>query len=314
MDNDSVPASDAVRSALRTVLPEGVKQRLRTVRTWWVSRTFAHQRLHPMRIGSFELAVPSRHILRQLTQVQPYRDQAIGIIAGQAGLKYPDLALVDVGANIGDTAARMASHASNSLILVEPSDYFFRILRRNAEEIPNETLLLQSLVGDGSTISGSLDHWGGTAEFMDSETGPRVPTRRLSDIATAHQLGIALVKIDTDGFDFKIVLSSIDWLAETKPALFFEVHVRSEGALSDANMTFGALAQIGYRRFLVWDDAGLHMLTTDSVAAVADLNRYLFKNWESPDTRKSVFNYDVLCLSATDSDIAEALHAYYSTY
>lgn len=53
------------------------------------------------------------------------RDQCVGFAAAQLSKKYPESTFMDIGANVGDTAAIMATHAKKRLILVEPSDYFF---------------------------------------------------------------------------------------------------------------------------------------------------------------------------------------------
>jgi hypothetical protein len=50
-------------------------------------------------------------------KLQPYRDLCIGISAKYISVKYPNKAIIDIGANIGDTAAIIATYAQNNVYL-----------------------------------------------------------------------------------------------------------------------------------------------------------------------------------------------------
>ncbi|HXG27925.1 MAG TPA: FkbM family methyltransferase [Nevskiales bacterium] len=279
----------------------------------WLKRLY--RTLHPgsrsdgsrLRCGNFEIEAPPEHILPQLQPTQPFRDLNIGIAAKYLGAKYPGATLVDVGANIGDTAAMMATHASNPLLLIEGSDYFFAYLQRNAARLPNETRLHNCLIGDGKSLSGNLQYWGGTAYFVESPGAAGIATRTLSEVAGDTA---CFVKIDTDGFDFRIIAASLSWLARVQPGVLFENTIRKLQDLQDAEDTFARLADAGYAHYVVWDDTGLHMLSTSSLREIADLNRYLYKIW-SYDGRRSIYNYDVLCLSERDRDVYDLVTCWY---
>lgn len=107
---------------------------------------FANQTTIQISVGNFVLEAPSGHILTRIQAVQPYRDLAIGLAAKELGQKYPGETFVDIGANIGDTAAIMATYALNPKILVEPSPYFCGYLRKNAANIPNVLQIHQALI------------------------------------------------------------------------------------------------------------------------------------------------------------------------
>jgi len=81
--------------------------------------------------------------------------------------KYPSGTIVDIGANIGDTAAIISTHARpNKLILIEGSDYFFDILVRNVSQLPGNIVCKKVLVSDVSeATSGAFIHWGGHRLF-----------------------------------------------------------------------------------------------------------------------------------------------------
>ncbi len=296
------------KSFVKSVLPERVSRALREGRRQYREYRYASQRSVPIRCGDFALEAPEKHALVALLKEQPYRDLCVGVTARCIARKYPGASFVDIGANIGDTAAMMASHARNRLILVEGSDYFFKFLERNARRLPNDVAIIKALISDGRDVTGDFHHWGGTSSFVEESTGrARTATRRLADVADAQT---RFVKTDTDGFDFKILRSSIEWLAEHKPAILFEDQIRTRDDLAEADDLLARLTAIGFNHFVVWDDPGFHMVSTSDPRVLEDLHRYLFNVWQQ-EGRKSICNYDVLCLHRDDFDVFEDVRAWY---
>ena len=87
---------------------------------------FERQGIVTVRVGKFDILMPSAHPLPKLFERQPYRDLSIGIAAKYLGKKYPHAAVLDIGANVGDSAAHIATYCGNDLILVELSSFFRR--------------------------------------------------------------------------------------------------------------------------------------------------------------------------------------------
>jgi FkbM family methyltransferase len=234
----------------------------------------------------------------------------VGIVAKFVASKYPDGTIVDIGANIGDTAAIIATYSSNKLILVEPSEYFCEILRRNVRQFPNEVVVRKTMVSTGRNMSGNLHHWGGTASFHEEQDGQeQVRTERLLDVADKNT---RFIKIDTDGYDVEILTDSIEWLSVSRPTLLFENGIRNSHDLIAVNTLLDRLMKIGYEHFIVWDDPGFHLVSTTSVEVLKDLNRYLCKRIEHG--APSICNYDVLCVHRRDEDIYNAVREWYRTY
>jgi FkbM family methyltransferase len=264
-----------------------------------------------IRIGDFELDVPAHHPLPGLLKAQPYRDMSVGIVAKYIAEKYPNGSVVDIGANIGDTAAMIARYSNHKLILVEPSDYFFGYLERNVRQFQNEVIVKKAMVSTGRSLAGSLHHHGGTAYFHESPDGQReFKTERLRDMSDPNT---HFVKIDTDGYDVEILADSLDWLEAQHPAVVFENGVEDDQDLAAANALFDELGKIGYRYFMVWDDPGFHLVSTTSIEVLKDLNRYLFKLKQHRFAR-AVSNFDVLGLHRDDEDIYESVRAWYQSY
>ncbi len=292
-------------------LPKPVQQSIKRAGRLLRDKVYAQQGTVKMTWGGYTLEVPKYHHLHRLRQSQPYRDLCVGITAKFVTEKHANSTIVDIGANIGDTAAIITRYSPAKMILVEASDYYAEILAKNVKQFPNEIEIQRVFVSDGKEVQGRLHYRCGTAFFeesSDASTSPPRETRRLCEIADENT---RFVKIDTDGFDARIIRAGLDWLAAQKPALLFENTIDSKSMLDDANSLLESLVEIGYQYFIYWDDAGFHILSTASLAAIRDLNHYLFKLHESGYER-GISNYDVLCLQGGDKDIFDAITRYYA--
>lgn len=267
-------------------------------------------KLVAVRVGNIVIKSPAKHSLRGLQKVQPYRNLDVGITAKCVSEKYPGETIIDIGANIGDTAAMIASYSSNPLVLVEPSDYFHEILLENVKYLGNVTRIEKCFVSDKTVLRGTLRHWGGTAQFQTLEHGGQAfYSKRLDEISENARL----VKIDTDGFDFSIINSGIDWLSRVQPLLYYENEIRDLESLHESNDVLKNLSKVGYDYFIVWDDPGFHIISTSALDALFGLNRYLFKLWTS-NYPKTISNYNILCVPSRDKDIFQAVTKYYMEY
>ena len=278
----------------------------------YANRRFTSQQsATDIRIGKFVLSAPSNHILFRLQPVQPHRDLAVGILAGELQRKYPGQPLVDVGANIGDTAAIMATYSESPLVLIEPSEFYGRFLRNNVERLPNRTTIHPVMISANTREQGVLMHTGGTARFEAVSGGENwIDCKRLADLTDERP---CLIKIDTDGFDLPILEGSLDYLEQAKPCLFYENEVSDEKSREAANRAISSLRKIGYHYFAVFDDSGLHLVSTTEPDILYGLNEYLHKVRTAPAER-DLYNYDVLCATQMDADVFAGVTEYYRKY
>jgi FkbM family methyltransferase len=260
-----------------------------------------------LKVGCFNLIFPGDHILPSIQSVQPDRNLALGIAAREIFQKYPGKSFVDIGANVGDTGAIVASYSDCPMVLVEPSDTFFGYLEKNSAQFANQVELVRSFISDGLSTSGNLVHGSGTA-YLDASAATTIPTRPISSLSRRA----GLIKVDTDGFDFKIISAGLDYLKFAQPALYFENEIFSAEALIAANNLFIGLSEAGYHHFMVFDAMGVHMTSTSDIQVVHDLNRYLYRVMTGPIDRM-LYSYDVLCLADKDTDVAERIAQHYRT-
>jgi len=269
---------------------------------------FSRQKTTRAQIEGFLLEFPASHPMPSLMKCQPYRDAFIGALAKHVGGKYPHSTMIDIGANVGDTAALICGNCGNDLILIEASHYYFTFLERNALQFPNRVTLENAFLADGSPVNGRLCHWGGTAIFSEGD-GECVCTKRLCEITNKD---VRFIKSDTDGYDFKIFLDSISWLAVQHPVIVFEDYIRTSEEMQLANRLCAELHNADYNRFMVWDDSGLLILATSSLETLRYLHSYGL-NVRRFKSTNAISNYDVACFHACDEDIFAKVLSYYAS-
>jgi FkbM family methyltransferase len=272
------------------------------------------------KIGDFELVFPADHLLGTYQRNYRLYDWVLGEIARFVAAKYPDATAIDIGANVGDTAAAICRHQEIPVLCIEGHPAYLRYLRRNLDRLPGGIDVAESFVGAaaGSVAESHVRTKGGTAGFDAAASAPgsgdRLPVRPLADILRDHPAFMhpRLLKSDTDGSDFEILQSSVALLRTSMPVLFFEYDptFRQDGAASGIR-TIEALASIGYRSFCVYDNFGnfMEIVRQDAVGRFADLNRYVMSHLLFG---RQIYYFDICAFSAADEDLAVRLHAFHS--
>lgn len=267
--------------------------------------------LNTVNYCGLEIDIPKNHLLNDIAKSQPYREFGLRISVRFIGPKYENQPMVDIGANIGDTAIVISSECSNDLVLIEPSDYYHEILVKNVKKIKNKIAIHKCFVGNGDLVEGRLVHVGSTAHIQRTDGGGFVATLKLEDLTIQNP---CLIKIDTDGFDFSIIRSGLSFIKDARPAIYFENSIRTLSDLTQANEIIDLLHSVGYEYFVLWDDAGFHMLSTNIATDLKSLNRYLYKTWTTVGESASISNFDILALTGRDADIFFAVKEYFEDY
>jgi FkbM family methyltransferase len=189
---------------------------------------FLTQSSTTIKIHGYEILIPERHHLKAIMEREPLRENLLAQ-ASKVLLQRENDKFIDIGANIGDTAAVVYGNAGKHphSILIEPSEFFFSFLEKNQAKFPN-SMLMKNFVAHEYPIQelqGTLHHWGGTAKFIEgSNNEEHAPQIDLVDLLDEN---VKLVKIDCDGMDFKILKSVIPRIGIFSPAFYFENEITS---------------------------------------------------------------------------------------
>ena len=261
--------------------------------------------------------LPADHPLDQYQERYRLYDWVLGEITPLLLEKYPDATAIDIGANVGDTAALLCRERTLPVLCIEAHPRFLPYLRRNLERLPGGIEVAECLVGArrGTVPAASYVARHGTAGVdvaaVAGAEGSGLVVRPLAEILREHPrfLNARLLKTDTDGSDFEILQSSLEVIGRTRPVLYFEYDptLRPDGA-SAARRTIAALLQAGYRSFLVQDNFGHFLERIDAriEERFASLDRYLFSNLYFG---RQIYYYDVCAFSAADEDLCAALES-----
>jgi FkbM family methyltransferase len=210
------------------------------------------------------LAIPSRHSLIKLQNQEPFRHQSLRL-AAKYFIQDQRNHVIDVGANIGDTAIIINS---GSLInafytLVEPSSFFLKYLHQNSQLI-DDCEIIEKFISPKFPItemSADLQYWGGTALLIESPN-KKIPE---SEQILLHQLERAntgFIKIDCDGKDSDILLNYLKF-TRCRPAIYFENTIASFNDLLKSieviklalSMNYGFASISSNDGLLIWSGA-----------------------------------------------------------
>jgi FkbM family methyltransferase len=265
-------------------------------------------------VGRTKLVLPVDHALDHYQTHWKRYDRALGEIARIVHGKYPDFCAVDIGANVGDSAALISTHHDVPTLCIEGTEAFLPFLRENARRIHGRVAIEVAFVGD-EAVAGSFalqDNQVGSAKLVaDPGRAGGIRVKRLETLL-AESAGFErprLIKIDTDGFDFQIITSSAALLSDIKPVVFYEyAPFEQPNGVVDGIRSFQALVQAGYRHFIVYDNFGnfLIHLNAENFAQFVDLNGYLCSNRVNGI---AVPYYDLCAFTAEDFDLFDALRS-----
>lgn len=205
-----------------------------------------------------------------------------------------EIGIIDVGANIGDTVRNIG--LSNAFYLcIEGDKSFSKYIKSNLKgyKYALENVFLCDNESQGGKYS--IHSSNGTGHLAkDENEGNIVNTITLDDLLTKkyNKRKFDLLKIDTDGFDFKVIRGGYDYLKEELPLLYFEwdknyCQEQSEDPLS----IFPLLDKIGYTKCILFDNYGNYF---DCVATSGTqlLHSYL----ENTQEEGLPYYYDVLAI------------------
>jgi len=270
------------------------------------------------KVARHNLFFPHNHKLEQYQNTWKLYDRILGIIAKYVFLKYPDTTAIDIGANVGDTAALIQEFQPIPTLCIEGNPEYFSFLERNAQIIGNieiaycfigedgETVDLEKIVSQNGTtsISNALGKSGENISIMQSLASV---IEEFSPFKNSK-----ILKIDTDGLDLEIIRMSQDVIGDIKPVVYFEYDISfnvKNNSLHDAINILNFLGDLGYRRFMIFDNFGNHIssLCDHDQEHFSDLTNYLVSNIYKSG-QPAVYYFDICAFHAEDIDIFQNVY------
>jgi FkbM family methyltransferase len=269
-------------------------------------------------IEGIQVTLPPEHRLPYFQAVFPSYDRYFLPILNALSATQPVL-LVDVGANVGDTAiAAIQAGGDLQVVAVEGNPYFVGYLRHNAAPFADRVQVADRFAGP-LNASMRYSHNGSTGSFACAD-GAAAGTRNGAvgesegagdgapdwvEVSTLVKDPSRLViwKSDTDGNDIHLAVTNWDTLDKWCGVLWLEY---------DPNLTQGDPADVaelgrllGESKRTVWffDNVGTHMATARGPAAqslLADLTTWLRRQraGETAVPYLDLWAFDDACMDA----------------
>jgi FkbM family methyltransferase len=169
--------------------------------------------------------------------------------------------VLDVGANVGDSALQILNRVDARVLCVEGDPYWAGYLRRNVggnDRVQVAEVLLTPADDEWVAASPVREH--GTTRFVQASAGGAMPGITVGELRSRYPdfERVRLVKSDTDGFDPILVPAIARVWRDAAPVLFFEFDPILARAADerDPNDIWARLADLGYSRLAIWDNGG----------------------------------------------------------
>lgn len=255
-------------------------------------------------IGGVIFTLPFSHKLPFILKDNPYYSSNLARIAKYVKEKYTDLKLIDVGANIGDSVAILRKEEFFPILCIEGDDQFFSILEINASSFTELYIAKEFLGQETKQMYFVSTKLGGTGNLQEDQSSTQiVEIKKLSDLIKQYSVfeNAKMLKIDTDGFDCKIIRGALSFLNQAKPVIFFEYDPFFLNKQEDDGFSiFAILGNIGYKKVLIYDNFGRLLLTSniDNLDLMKEIHLYFLG-------RKSYLYCDICVFHSEDTDLFE---------
>lgn len=228
--------------------------------------------------------------------------------------------IVDVGANIGDTVAWMYPNTQAKFLCIEPGDEFYGCLKKNIARFPeplkSRVDTLKVFISDNKEKKYSLYNHNGGNQMLETNDESGVRGVTLAEALNEKNIkpeDVKLIKIDTDGFDWRVIKSGGGILRDIKPLLYFEHEILSEESYLGYYDLAEYLQDNGYDCFFVFDNFG-NFIGNGTKDFYLNLTTYLMRQFKYK-TGRTIEYFDVVaCNCAKEQVLLNAVQEYLKVY
>ncbi len=263
-----------------------------------------------VKVGKFSILLHKGHQLPRYLK-NPYYSTNLPRLAVFVREKYSDLRMIDIGANMGDTAALVRSEVFCPIACIEGNEEFFEVLKENTKQFKDVSLFKEIMGDEDKEIYATYKKNIGseeTARISNSTVAGeqrKIKIVKLDTFLTDHPewKHSKILKIDTDGYDLKIIRGGLDYIKNSKPIIFFEydpVFFEEQG--DNALTVFQTLKNLGYKDVALYDNQGKFILSTDlaNELLLKQMHNYIDRNYRTP-----IPFYDMFIFHKEDEDLAQ---------
>jgi FkbM family methyltransferase len=225
----------------------------------------------------------------------PWYDRALPRICKQLQNIDKVLSVIDVGANIGDTAALISENINNASILcIEGNEKILPFLKHNTSNIKNNTVVIEPQFCVNKAINNQfmVEMQNGTAQLVKN-TESKIQADTLDNMLMKYPCfqSVNMLKIDTDGFEI-MVLEGAKKLLEQHPMVYFEftpdAYCKNE---QDPMELIELLISFNYTKALFYTNFGVPVTMIDLI------NKMALSELIDQIDNVHIYYYDILTVS-----------------
>ncbi|WP_153798739.1 FkbM family methyltransferase [Foetidibacter luteolus] len=258
-------------------------------------------------VGNYEIVLPANNPLISTYKEQKDFNGEIARLVNIVNEKYPDLVLLDVGANVGDTVAIIKSIKDIPIVCIEGDELSYRYLQRNVAQFKHVTTIKQFLGETDSSINVTLDKQGWNTTIIPGKEGASLVQLLTLDTVIndiPDKSKIKFLKIDTEGFDTIILRGAFNYLKQVKPVVYFEYNRDNMNAIGEDGLsTIFSLASLGYSDILFFDDRGRFVISASlsNEDIVSQLHHY------ANGSGSLIYYYNICLFHKEDETLAKKI-------
>jgi len=135
--------------------------------------------------------------------------------------------VVDVGANIGDTAIYFALKGAKHVYAFEPYPYSYNIAKKNIElnHLKDKITLLNEGCGRSGFVTIKEDYENtGSTDLKSFKEGKKIKIESLDEIVKRFNLKHAALKVDCEGCEYNLILNASDKTLHAFDQIIIEYH------------------------------------------------------------------------------------------
>ena len=247
-----------------------------------------------MNVHCFPMLMAFSHELPTYKSQFELYDSLLGRASDYLRSRDGALVCIDVGANIGDSVIACKPQSMDKFFAIEPSKHYLKFLSRNTAKL--NTTISKTIVGEVSRRGKfTIVEDSGTATLVEVDNALGYEEMlTLDDLIKADGSRFSapnLLKIDTDGYDLKIISGAQSLLRENNMFLLFECDwFRRTSYLADLELALSQLANSGFTQILVYDNVGylIGMFEIADARSMRDLVMY--------QMQRNGYYFDVLAI------------------
>ncbi|MHC1706239.1 MAG: FkbM family methyltransferase [Bacteroidales bacterium] len=249
-----------------------------------VKKGNAVDNLIDIRIGNNKLYYPENHDFPlNFVTFKEYQRNFLRIVEFLSK-QVKDFLVIDVGANIGDTALLIKSVSDCPILCIEGEHFFLPYLTRNTQAYHDIVIhnAFLSEINDERHQVHKVYHTG-TMRMKNTYGNDFINTQTLDSVLNKYPeySNSFLLKIDTDGWDDTVIKGASKLLEKAKPVIFFEFDREfMDNNKARALNLFNNLRNYNYNKLFFYDNYGRFLLSSDisNQELILELYRYINKD------------------------------------